>query len=56
MTPMSTTLPSHVVELAGAIAAQAQALADGKIAVPAAAAALILDNAKTLAAWLPVQA
>ena len=41
----------HVRELAQAIANQAQALADGQVEVPHAAALLIQSNAETLATW-----
>jgi hypothetical protein len=41
-------LPQHIVELAQAIATQAEALAEGRVAKPLAAAKRLAANADTL--------
>jgi hypothetical protein len=41
-----------ISDLAGAIAGQAQAIADGAVPVPSAAAARLAENVDTLRAWI----
>jgi hypothetical protein len=51
---ISKAMDAHVTDLASAIAAQAQAIADGTVIGPVyAAVQRLLANANTLAAWIP---
>jgi hypothetical protein len=52
---MTKILTELITEQANAIAAQAEAIRDGKTPVPLSAAKLVLANAETLVEWLKLE-